>query len=102
MPDDFNDDFADPNPEDYLPVVPRRKGIDEMDAQAFAVAVAESGGITEFVEEGAWTVTDKADLINRPFAIAAIRFNKGEKSAAFVSVCAFLENGDKIVFNDGS
>ena len=75
--------------------------IDDMDyAEYKAWLEAEDGNIVTF-EGSQWTlIKDKSKLEGVPFVIAKMRFNAGTQGN-FVSVCAFLEDGKKIVFNDG-
>lgn len=80
------------------------RAVDEMDASAFVEWLGSEGAsIVEFDGGSDWTLVDKDTLVDTPFIIARLRFNKDKKTdeLSFVSVCAFLEDGSKIVFNDG-
>jgi hypothetical protein len=59
------------------------------------------GGLIEFKGSPYDLVKDKSTLVDRPFAIVNIRFYKGTFGEA-CAVMAITQEGDKIVFNDGS
>lgn len=79
------------------------KAVDTMDAKEFQEWLAsENTSIETFDGGGNWDlIGDKKDLLAVPFVIAMIRWTDND-DATFVSVCAFKEDGTKIVFNDGS
>jgi hypothetical protein len=84
------------------------KEVDNMDVNEYREWLRSEGiAIEEFDGGGEWELLgkdDKARLIDTPFVIARLRFNdtKKSKKGYFVSVCAYLQDGTKIVFNDGS
>ena len=61
---------------------------------------ADQGGVIEF-KGSVFDVVDKETLIGKPFNIVDIRFYHGSYGDA-CAVLALTENGDKVVFNDGS
>lgn len=84
------------------PALESIKQVDAMDAGAFVEWLhSEGANIVEFDGGSEWTLIDKVDLIDVPFIVARLRFNSSD-NGDFVSVCAFLEDGKKVVFNDGS
>lgn len=64
-------------------------------------ALADLGGIVEF-EGSPYEVVSKDTLVDKPFLITNIRFNKSGDFGGFVSVCVLDEEQRMLVFNDGS
>jgi len=89
---------------DQQAIVPvnANRDVEDMDFdQYMAWLKSQSTAPVPYTEEGKWELTDKEVLVGVPFVIARVRFNPGEYGRDFVSVCAFLKDGKKIVFNDG-
>ena len=61
----------------------------------------DQGGLITFKGSDYDLVKDKGTLVDTPFAIVNIRFYQGTFGEA-CAVMAMTEEGDKIVFNDGS
>jgi hypothetical protein len=76
-------------------------GIDFMAMESWESVAAQFGGEVIVFEGSQFKVTDKKDLIEVPFMIVDVRAYEGKWGLA-VAVCILLENGEKLVFNDGS
>jgi hypothetical protein len=77
------------------------RAVDDMDLAEYEAWLETEGVELVDVEGSKWRlIKDKDSLINVPFIIAKVRFNEG-KLGGFASVCCYLENKEKIIFNDG-
>lgn len=79
------------------------RAIDDMDTTEFLAWLKEEGvDLAEFDGGSNWDLEkDKDTLVGVPFIVAKVRFNDGTMGK-FASVCCFLEDGRKVIFNDGS
>lgn len=77
------------------------RAIDNMDLEDYESWLESEGVELIDVEGSKWRlVKDKETLVNVPFIIAKVRFNEGSLGG-FASVCCYLEDKSKIIFNDG-
>jgi hypothetical protein len=85
----------------FLPVK-AIKEVETMDFEQYQAWLREEEiGVQEFEGGSEWELIEKEKLVDVPFIIARIRFNDGD-FGDFTSVCCFLQDGKKVVFNDGS
>ena len=77
------------------------RAVDDMDLAEYEAWLEEEGVELIDVEGSKWRlIKDKSTLVNVPFIIAKVRFNEGNLGG-FASVCCYLEDKSKIIFNDG-
>lgn len=77
------------------------RAVDDMSLDEYEAWLEEEGVELVDVEGSKWRlIKDKDTLVNTPFIIAKVRFNEGTMGG-FASVCCYLENKEKIIFNDG-
>ena len=76
--------------------------VDSMTSDEYAAWLKSESITVETFDGGSeWDlIGNKDSLIDQDMVIARIRFNETE-TGSFVSVCAYTNKGDKIVFNDG-
>ena len=77
------------------------RAVDDMDLAEYEAWLEQEGVELVDVEGSKWRlIKDKSTLVNVPFIIAKVRFNEGNLGG-FASVCCYLEDKSKVIFNDG-